>query len=377
MLMGDNSSPRILVVDDEADLRLTLCQAFEMEGYDVREAADSAQAVSLLSGEPFDVVLLDLMMPKIDGLPLLEKARSILPEAVIVVMTGQATVEAAMNAVNEGAVDYIQKPFRLEQVFHVVARGLQVGRLRQENLALMAANRRLEEIDRMRSDLLSVIAHEFRTPLTIISGWVELLLSEQVGPPNPEQREGLSSIREGSRRLGHMLSNVVAHVEHDRGAAGVEGGEVPLLELIALALKDLQVPIREKRLTVEIRPEIEGLLVHGDVERLRLLFFNLLENAVKCNEPDGEILLSADSVASGVEVSVINTRGAIVPEHSTTLSDPSFHGDVNVSRGVRGLGLGLSVAATIAAAHGGEIRFLQGQGQGGSAVVRLPHRPSG
>ncbi|MFQ5532243.1 MAG: response regulator [Candidatus Methylomirabilales bacterium] len=375
--MADSSSPRILVVDDEADLRLTLCQAFEMEGYDVREAADSAQAISLLSREPFDVVLLDLMMPKIDGLSLLEKTRSILPEAVIVVMTGQATVEAAMSAVKEGAVDYIQKPFRLEQVFHVVARGLQVGRLRQENLGLAAANKRLEEIDRMRSDLLSVITHEFRTPLTIISGWVELLLSEQAGPPNPEQREGLSAIREGSRRLGHMLSNVVAHVEHDRGVAAVEGGEVPLLELVTSALKDLQVPIREKRLTVEIRPEIEGLSVHGDVEKLRLLFFNLLENAVKFNEPDGEILLAADSHSSGVEVSVINTRGAIAPEHATTFSDPSIRGDVSVSRGVRSLGLGLSVAATIAAAHGGEIRFLQDHGQGGTAVVRLPHRRSG
>jgi two-component system sensor histidine kinase/response regulator len=375
--MADSSSHRILVVDDEADLRLTLCQAFEMEGYDVREAADSAQAISLLSREPFDVVLLDLMMPKIDGLSMLEKTRSILPEAVIVLMTGQATVEAAVSAVKEGAVDYIQKPFRLEQVFHAVARGLQVGRLRQENLGLAAANKKLEEIDRMRSDLLSVITHEFRTPLTIISGWVELLLSEQAGPPNPEQREGLSAIREGSRRLGHMLSNVVAHVEHDRGVAAVEGGEVPLLELVTSALKDLQVPIREKRLTVEIRPEIEGLSVHGDVEKLRLLFFNLLENAVKFNEPDGEILLSADSHSSGVEVSVINTRGAIAPERATTFSDPSIRGDVSVSRGVRSLGLGLSVAATIAAAHGGEIRFLQDHGQGGTAVVRLPHRRSG
>ena len=375
--MPDNSSPRILVVDDEADLRLTLSQAFEMEGYDVREAADSAQAVSLLSRESFDVVLLDLMMPKIDGLSLLEKARSILPDAVIVVMTGQATVEAAMSAVKEGAIDYIQKPFRLEQVFHVVARGLQVGCLRQQNLELAAANKKLEEIDQTRSDLLSVISHEFRTPLTIISGWVELLLSAQVDPPNPEQREGLSAIREGSRRLGYMLSNVVAHVEYDRGVAAVEGGEVPLLEVVTSALKDLQVPIREKRLTVEIRPKIEELVVHGDVEKLHLLFFNLLENAVKFNEPDGEILLSADSVSSGVEVSVINTRGAIAPEHAMTFSDPSFRGDASVSRSVRGLGLGLSVAATIAAAHGGEIRFLQDHGQGGTAVVRLPHRRSG
>ncbi|MFQ5656536.1 MAG: response regulator [Candidatus Methylomirabilales bacterium] len=375
--MADNSSPRILVVDDEKDLRLTLCQAFEMEGYEVREAADSAQAVSLLSREPFDVVLLDLMMPKIDGLSLLEKARSILPEAVIVVMTGQATVETAMSVVKEGAVDYIQKPFRLEHVFHVVARGLKEARLRQEKNALKATNERLEEIDQTRSDLLSAITHEFRTPLTIISGWVELLLADQSGPLNPEQREGLLAIREGSRRLGHMLSNVVAHVEHDRGVTAIEGGEVFLSEVLTSVLKDLRGAIRGKRLSIEIRPEIEGLSVHGDREKLRLLFFNLLEHAVKFNEADGEVVVSAKSLTSGVEVSVANTRGAFSPEHVTTLPAPSIPGQMSATRGVRGLGLGLSVATTIAAAHGGEIRFLLDQAHGETAVVRLPHRQSG
>lgn len=375
--MANNPSPRILVVDDEEDLRLTLCQAFEMEGYEVREAADAPQAVSLLSRESFEVVLIDLMMPTVDGLSLLEKTRSVLPDAVIVVMTGQATLESAMSSLEGGTVDYILKPFRLEQIFHMVARGLEQRRLRQENLALMATNRRLEEIDRIHSDLLSAVTHEFRTPLTIISGWVDLLLSQSFGPLNPEQRESLVAIREGSRRLGHLLSNVLAYVEDDRGGVDVGAREVPLLELLKSILMDLEGPIREKRLTVEIRPGLEGLSVHGDPEKLRLLFFNLLENAVTCNERDGAVLLSADSLPSEVEVSVASARGEMGSEQVKTGTGRLNQADTSVTRGVEGLGLGLRVATAIAEAHGGEIQFLRDHGRGAAVMVRLPHRRNG
>ncbi|MFQ5881936.1 MAG: response regulator [Candidatus Methylomirabilales bacterium] len=372
--MAETPCPRILIVDDEENLRLTLCQAFEMEGYEVHEAADSHQAVSLLTQEAFDVLLTDLMMPKIDGLSLLEKTRSVLPNAVIVLMTGQATVESAIRALKGGAFDYILKPFRLEEIFHVVARGLEQRRLRQENLELTEINRRLEEIDRIKSDLLSAVTHEFRTPLTIIYGWLELLLSQQFGSLNPEQRESLLAIREGSRRLGHLVSNVLTYVEHDRGAVDVGGGQVSLLGLLESILEELEGTIRDKRLKVEVRPGPEGLALSGNPEKLRLLFFNLLENAVKFNEPDAQIILSAAPLSSEVEVSVVNTHGAIAPERLDRLTAPFTQGDMSVTRGVGGLGLGLSVAKMIAAAHGGEIRLLSGRGQGTTVVVRLPRR---
>lgn len=363
---------RILIVDDEDNLRLTLSQAFQMEGYEVREASDSQEAVSLVTREVFDVLLTDLMMPKIDGLSLLEKARSLLPDAVVILMTGQATVESAIRALKGGAFDYILKPFRLDEIFHVVARGLEQRRLRRENLELTEINRRLQEIDRIKSDLLSAITHEFRTPLTIIYGWLELLLSQQLGPLGPEQKESLLAIRDGSRRLGRLVSNVLTYVEYERGEVDTLGEEVPLLGLFGSILEELEGDIGERGLRVEVGPGVEGSVLYGNADRLRLLFFNLVENAVKFNEPGGQILLSAITSPTTVEVSITNTRGEIALERLARLTAPFTQGDMSVTRGAGGLGLGLSVAKAIASAYGGGIRLESGRGQGTTVTVGMP-----
>jgi signal transduction histidine kinase len=370
--MVETLPARILIVDDEDNLRLTLSQAFQMEGYEVREASDSQEAVSLVTREVFDVLLTDLMMPKIDGLSLLEKARSILPDAVVILMTGQATVESAIRALKGGAFDYILKPFRLDEIFHVVARGLEQRRLRRENLELTEINRRLQEIDRIKSDLLSAITHEFRTPLTIVYGWLELLLSQQLGPLGPEQKESLLAIRDGSRRLGRLVSNVLTYVEYERGQMDTTQEEVPLLGLFGSILEELEGEIRERGLQVEVKPGVEGLVLYGNADRLRLLFFNLVENAVKFNEPGGQILLSATTTPTKVEVSIVNTGGEIASERLAKLTAPFTQGDMSLTRGAGGLGLGLSVANAIASAYGGEIRLESGRGQGTAVTVCMP-----
>ena len=370
--MVETLPARILIVDDEDNLRLTLSQAFQMEGYEVREASDSQEAVSLVTREVFDVLLTDLMMPKIDGLSLLEKARSILPDAVVILMTGQATVESAIRALKGGAFDYILKPFRLDEIFHVVARGLEQRRLRRENLELTEINRRLQEIDRIKSDLLSAITHEFRTPLTIIYGWLELLLSQQLGSIGPEQKESLLAIRDGSRRLGRLVSNILTYVEYERGQVDTMEEEVPLLGLFESILEELEGEIRERGIQVQLGPGVEGLVLYGNPERLRLLFFNLVENAVKFNEPGGQVLLSATTSPTKVEVSIVNTGGEIAAERLHKLTAPFTQGDMSVTRGAGGLGLGLSVAKAIASAYGGEIRLESGRGQGTVVTVSIP-----
>ncbi|MBI2081407.1 MAG: response regulator [candidate division NC10 bacterium] len=242
---------RLLIVDDEENLRSSLCQAFRMEGYEVTGAADAQEALSLIQGATFDVLLSDLMMPGLDGLSLLEKARVLLPEAVIILMTGQATVESAIRALKGGAYDYILKPFKLEEVFHVMGRGLEQQRLRRENLALAEINRRLTEIDQIKSDLLSAITHEFRTPLTIIYGWMDLLLTGQFGDLAGGTREGVEAIGHSARRLGRLIANLLAYVEFERQEAAFQDQVVDLGEILRTTATQLAAEYAEKRVRVE------------------------------------------------------------------------------------------------------------------------------
>jgi len=363
---------RLLIVDDEENLRTSLFQAFRMEGYEVTGAADAQEALALIQGANFDVLLSDLMMPGLDGLALLEKARVLMPEAVIILMTGQATVESAIRALKGGAYDYILKPFKLEEIFHVVGRGLEQQRLRRENLALAEINRRLTEIDQIKSDLLSAITHEFRTPLTIIYGWMDLLLSGQFGALSGGLQEGVEAIGHSARRLGRLIANLLAYVEFERDEAALREQVVDLGEILRAVAAQLSSEYAEKRVRVEFLREVPATSLRGDPEKLTLLFSNLVENAIKFNLAGGRVLLEATAADGVATVAITNTHGRIPEERLARLFEPFTQGDMTLTRAAGGLGLGLSVARAIVGAHAGRIAFRQAEPQGTTVSVTLP-----
>lgn len=363
---------RLLIVDDEENLRTSLCQAFRMEGYEVTGAADAQEALGLIQEANYDVLLSDLMMPGLDGLSLLEKARVLMPDAVVLLMTGQGTVESAIRALKGGAYDYILKPFKLEEIFHAVGRGLEQQRLRRENLALTEINRRLTEIDQIKSDLLSAISHEFRTPLTIIYGWMDLLLSGQFGSLSGGVQESVEAIGHSARRLGRLIANLLAYVEFEREEAALQAEELDLGETLRAVATQLSSEYAEKRVRVEFLGELPGASLRADPEKLTLLFSNLVENAIKFNRAGERVLLEATAANGVATVAITNTHGRIPQERLARLFEPFTQGDMTLTRAAGGLGLGLSVARAIVLAHGGSIAVRQADPQGTTVSVSLP-----
>src|SRR4249920_4066931 len=131
--------PRVLVVDDEKFIRDIIADFLGMEGYIVRTAEDGTSAVNELERARYDMVISDLKMPKMGGLDLLKEVARTHPETLTVIMTGFGTVETAIDAMKQGAYDYILKPFKVEEVVHIVQRGLDRQRLQHENLRLKDA----------------------------------------------------------------------------------------------------------------------------------------------------------------------------------------------------------------------------------------------
>jgi DNA-binding NtrC family response regulator len=132
----DNKRGNLLIVDDEVELMRVLCESLGEQGFAVRGLADPALAADALREGEFDVLLSDLMMPGIDGIELFRQALEIDPAIVGVIMTGQGTIQTAVEAMKAGAFDYILKPFRLQQVMPVLDRAMEVRRLRVENRRL-------------------------------------------------------------------------------------------------------------------------------------------------------------------------------------------------------------------------------------------------
>lgn len=134
-----DTSPRILVVDDEEVIREILADFLSMEGFTVHVAKDGAEALAELSRASYDLVLSDLKMPNVGGIELLEAISKHTPNVTTIIMTGFGTVESAIDAMKRGAYDYIMKPFKMEEVVHTVRRGLQKRKLEAENLRLREA----------------------------------------------------------------------------------------------------------------------------------------------------------------------------------------------------------------------------------------------
>lgn len=139
MTTSNEERPRVLIVDDEKFIRDILADFLGMEGYVVRTAEDGQAALTELNHAHYDLVISDLKMPRMGGIELLEQIGSAAPNALTVIMTGFGTVETAIDAMKRGAYDYILKPFKVEEVIHVVQRGLEKQRLAAENLRLKEA----------------------------------------------------------------------------------------------------------------------------------------------------------------------------------------------------------------------------------------------
>ncbi|MFA5028735.1 MAG: response regulator [Candidatus Methylomirabilota bacterium] len=364
--------PSILIVDDEAGLLTSLMLAFETQGYRVVGTATAREALAALGQEPVDVLLTDLVLPGMDGLGLLERVREARPDMPVVLMTGGATVETAVRALKGGAADYVLKPFTLAEIFHVVERALEQRRLRQENLELAEINRRLRELDQVKSDLLSAVTHEFRTPLTVMQGWLDHLTESRAEPLSGGQRESLAAIRQSLVRLSRLIANLLALVECHAGRAAEGAGPVGLCELLRSTAETVAAEADRRRVTVTLTDGGAAPVLLGDGDRLRLLFLNLLENAVKFSEPGGSVQVTVRADAEEAEARITNTTGEISAERLRTLLQPFTQGETGLARAAGGLGLGLAVVRAIVHAHGGALSVETGAPRGTMVRVRLP-----
>ena len=201
------SPARLLVVDDEENIVLTISEVLRLEGYEVDVASSGRAAVSLLDrGPEYDLVLTDLHMDEGDGLSLLQEVRARTPLTIVVVLTGFAAVESAIAALRHGAYDYLTKPCIIAELIHTVARGIEHRRLmlaegrarkgveelnrelerrvEERTAELSRVNLELTEANRMKDIFLATLSHELRTPLTPVLGWVNLLRSGAASDPS-------------------------------------------------------------------------------------------------------------------------------------------------------------------------------------------------
>lgn len=421
--MEKQKRDNILVVDDEPGMREFLTAALSDGGYKVISAASATQALTLIdqhstkTDEKISVnialTLLDIQMPSPGGMEVLRYLRDVDPDAVVILITAYASLETAIQALRYGAYDYLGKPLPdINTLLTVVQRGIdkrrllinnqrllsQLRRAYQENLRLLEemqslnqtlearvgertrrleiANRRLRELDRLKSELLANVSHELYTPLNVIMGFSQVLLEGLHGPLADEQARLIENILSSGQRLKGSFDDLIDMARLSANEVLIYPKLVPLNPLITSVKVLIERSAQEKEIDfiVEAAPGIEN--VWADETKLKRMLYELLNNAIKFTSQGGKVTLRAfkhpAQQPTELHLEVSDTGIGIPADELKGIFDPFQQVDSSLARRFGGLGLGLAVVRHYAELHGGRIWVESQAGIGSTFTLALP-----
>src|SRR5687768_16758792 len=383
---------RLLVVDDEESLRITTAAILEREGYLVDTASSGDEAIALLEQKDYDLVLTDLHMEGGDGLSVLNQIRRHSPLTISVVLTGFASVESAIAALQEGAYDYLVKPCDIDSMKHTIRRGVEHRRLmlaeqkartdlEQLNLdlerriiertaELTRLNAELAEANRAKDVFLATLSHELRTPLTPVVGWIKLLRTANLDEKSVAQ--ALDAIERNAWLQSKLIDDLLDTSRIATGKLHFEPKPTDLNMITKAAIDTVLESAGARNIELSVNLWPSTLVVMGEPVRFQQIAWNLISNAIKFTEPGGKVTVTTNNEGPHARLVVTDTGIGIDPEFLPHVFDRFRQADGSTSRRHGGLGLGLAIADALAKMHGGKIMAESaGAGQGSSFSLHV------
>ena len=239
--------------------------------------------------------------------------------------------------------------------------------------ALAEQNERLRELDRLKDEFISLVSHELRTPLTSIRGYLELLLDGGAGDLSDDQARFLAVVDRNSRRLMHLVGDLLFLAQIEAGKLALELGEVDLDHLVAECVEAAK-PVADEK-GIELTASVEQIpSMVGDRSRLGQVLDNLVSNALKFTNEGGAVSIRISSHRGEAVVEVEDNGMGIAPEEQAQLFERFYRSSEATERAIPGTGLGLTIAKAIVERHEGAIEVESTPGQGTTMRVRLPVR---
>jgi two-component system sensor histidine kinase/response regulator len=369
----------ILVIDDELGIRQGCQRALEPQGFTVETAATIQEGLRKVREGDFDLVLLDVMLPDGRGIDLLSPIREKDPDTVSVIITGYATVELAVEAIKQGAYDFISKPFTTDLLLMTVNQGLERRRLsleakrlqaiEQEAAELARAKEEMERLDRFKTAFTLTVAHELRAPITALQSFLLAMLKGYV-PPD-QQQNILQRAIERAQELLDLVDDLLNLATAKQEVVPSKREILSLADALEKVIPLLQAQAEERGMTftVEVR---QRPLVEANPGQMGQLWINLISNAVKYTPAGGRVTVSLEE-KDGWAVGMVEDTGiGIAPEDQAKIFEEFYRTPQAKEMEHRGTGLGLPLVKRIVEGHGGTIEVESALGQGSRFSFRLP-----
>ena len=339
---------RVLTVDDSRVIRAFLQELLEPHVAAVVVAADGAQARSAFGqGGTFDLVLLDLLLPDIDGMDLLRQLRALDPDCAIVMITGAGGVTSATAAVLEGADGYIEKQHLTTagenaQFFYALAQAI-------EHRAGVVAARRLEA---MKADFYSMITHDLRNPAGNVLVALKMLLAGKAGALEPKQVDLAQLAFRSAEKFVGLINDYLDYAKIDAGYLQLEVAPEDLTVVVRSSVDQARTQADAKGQTLALDCP-DSIPVVIDARKVEQVLDNLLSNAIKYTGENGQISIGVQVAEDRATITVADNGRGISTEQLGKLFAKYHRVPGRQAAEIQGTGLGLLIVKEIMTAHGG------------------------
>lgn len=356
----------ILVIDDDPAMRLSCRKILAKSGFSVETFEDGAQGLEGVARLKPALVIVDLKMPGISGMEVVSRVHDIDASTVIIVITGYATIDTAVEAMKSGAYDFLPKPFSPDELRLIVNRGLERRRL------LLEAHRFELERELLKRRFVAFVSHQLQTPLVAIHQYLDVLKHLGDSPDAAAKRQEwygrcLTRIEE----MQGLIRNWLTLSKIEGQCLSGQRIRVDLNAILASLLETCEQMASAEQVSLESSLPGRECVTRGDPDCLRVLFDNLIVNAIKYNRPGGKVTVSAGIKDGEIAVSVADT-GVGIPEQHRQFLFREFYRISDGAKRSTGAGLGLSISKRIVAEMGGCIQVESEAGVGSTFTVRLP-----
>lgn len=397
-----SDSTQIMIVDDTLLNLKVLADLLSEHGYQVRPVSSGVKALKSVAIEKPDLIILDVIMPEMDGYEVCRQLKLDEHSRDIPVIFISALDEAANKVIGfkAGGVDYITKPFQKEEVLIRVETHLSLSRLQrqlqarnvqleeeiaqrkraeEELLKAHEERRRLDDLmehDRVKTEFFANISHELRTPINVIFSSLQLYESNLKGCLDrniySNCHKYINIMKQNCYRLLRLTNNLIDITKIDVGYFEIYKTNVNIINLIEDITLSVADYIESKGLSIIFDTDIEEKIIACDPDKIERIILNLLSNAVKFTQPGGEIMVSIENGVENICIKVKDTGRGIPEEKLNLIFERFVQVDRSLTRDHEGSGIGLSIVKALVELHGGTIYVNSEIEHGTEIIIYLP-----
>ena len=363
----------IIIVDDNTDNLHVLANILRNEGFKVATVKDGHKALKFIRHKIPDLILLDVMMPGMDGYEVCKrlKKNSDTREIPIIFITALSNTEDKIKGFEHGCVDYITKPFRKEEVLarinvHLI--------LQQTNKELEVTNQKLKIVNSTKDKLFSIVAHDLRGPISSIAGMLEMVTVNPEFLDKANRLDILNEMKISAQNAYHLLENLLSWAKSQQGSIRCRP-EYSCLNVMLKNIIHLFSFIAGQK-NIFLRSNIPGkIMVYADTDMIMTVLRNLISNALKFTRDSGEVLISAKAFETFVEITVKDNGVGIGQDRLRNMFQMDQHFSTYGTRNEKGCGLGLLICKEFIENNGGILRIESQVEQGSRFIFTLPIKP--